>query len=261
MDAIAKFSSEIEKEFRTIHQRPEVFQVTAFIEPVKSRLVFVGRTEKIEGSMVWLGGLFLYQAWTGYIMEVLEEAALGLKSIRLARSATSLTKTKVMKLSEEELDSLVQDLDRIKRLIDAVNGAVSRIEGTRESAMNFHETLVSMVSDETFEIGLYEPILSANEKHLGMVENEVKEFKEEFRRIAKEVAATAASITDECSRRASAKGASGPNEFRGIRKLVATWLQVGGQKPRSSVYDEQVRLMFATARLVYGVVEGSDIVI
>jgi len=261
MDAIARFSSELEHEFREVHQRPEVFQVTAFIEPVKSRLVFVGRTEKIEGATVWLGGLFLYQAWTGYITEVLEEAALGLKSIRLAPSTNSLTKSKLAKLSEEEMASLVQDTDRIKRLIETVDGAISRIRGTYESATNFHETLLSLVSDETFEIGLYKPILSANEIQLRTAEDRIKEFEEEFRRISKELLASSASVTEECSRRGSTRATTGRDELRSVRRFIASLFHGGGQRTHSLVFDEQVRLMFATTRLVYGVVEGSDIVV
>ncbi|HXW37584.1 MAG TPA: M50 family metallopeptidase [Nitrososphaerales archaeon] len=255
-DAIAKLSSEIEEESREVYKRPEVYQITAFLEPMKSRLVFVGRTDKVEGSVVWLGGLYLYQAWIGYISEILDEAALGLVSLRLAHS--SFTKNHAAKLSGDEVTELEQDFGRVEKLVKTVEDAMVRVESTFESAMNFHETLDMLVSDEIFDIGLYKPILSANGAHLHGVKEEIEEFRVEFGKISKRLATSAEIIRGEASRRAkeSPQRAGWSGRLFSISPLFSR-----GNRNRSASYDAQVKLMFATSRLVYGVVVGSDVIL
>jgi len=216
-EAIAQLSSEIEEESKEVSKSPEVYQVTVFLEPMKSRLVFVGRTDKVEGSVVWLGGLYLYQAWTGYIGGALEDATLGLRSIRLAPSI-SLTKAQASKLQEDELEELKLDFERIEKLTKIVEEGMTKVESTYESAMNFHETLCSLVSDETYDVGLYRPILRTNGKHLEGVRDRAKEFQTEFSKVSKKLAASKEVIDGEYSRRASE--AKSPRR-QGLRKFVA----------------------------------------
>ena len=111
LEELAKLSFEIEKDVSQVYGRPEVYQATAFIEPIRSSLVFVGRTEGVEGSTVWLGGLFLYQSWVGYISEILYESTLGLRSIRQAQSH-SFTKSQMAKLLDREIHKLRKDMDQ-----------------------------------------------------------------------------------------------------------------------------------------------------
>jgi putative peptide zinc metalloprotease protein len=259
-EAMAQLSSEIEEESREVYKSPELYQLTAFIEPMKSRLVFIGRTDKVEGAVVWIGGLFLYQAWTNYIGEVLADAALGLGSIGLAPSV-SLTKREVAGLRDEELALLEEDLARVEGLTATVEEAMSKIESTFESAQNFHETLSSLVSDETFDIGLYRPILSANSKHLEGVRDRIGEFRAEFRKVSQRLVASAAAVREENSRRASSMSARTRGRVRRFLGRVASPNWAVGRPSRTPVFDAQVRLIFATLRPVYNVVMGSDIVL
>jgi len=258
-EAMAHLSSEIEEESREVYKRPEVYQLTAFIEPMKSRLVFVGRTDKVEGAVVWIGGLFLYQAWTNYIGEVLGDAALGLSSIGQAPSV-SLTKTQVGGLRDEELALLENDLTRFEVLTATVEEAMSKIESTFESALNFHETLTSLVSDETFDIGLYRPILNANSRHLEGVRDRIERFQAEFRKVSQRLAASTAEVRQEKSRRTSTR-ARAQSGLRRLVERVAPLNWFAGRPSRTSIYDAEVKLIFATFRLVYGVVMGSDIIL
>ncbi len=261
LDTIAQLSSEIEQEAGKVHKKPEVYQVTAFIEPIKSRLVFVGRTEEVKGSIVWLGGLFLYQAWTGYISEVLDEAAVGLKSIRQTPSY-SFAKTRLMKLPDQELKVLKQDLDRFETLRQTVVDAIARIRSTYESARNFHEALHSLVGDETFDVGLYKPIVSTNDLRLARVTNKIEKFQDEFDRVSVELGTVMVEVNTECSRRLSILRLS---KLRVLRKLprgvLSSLRNRGGARRRTPLYEAGVKLLFATSRLVYDVVIGSDIVI
>jgi hypothetical protein len=258
LDAMSRLSTEIEAETREVYRNPEVYQTTVFLEPVKSRLVFVGRTDKVEGSVVWLGGLYLYQAWTSYIGEALQEAAIGLKSIRLSHPA-SLTKTQVAKLHDDELAVLGRSLKGLEAVTSAVLEAVGKIESTTESSMNFHEMLEGLVTDGSFDVGLYKPILAANEEHLKGVKEKIGEFKDEFEWVSKRLAASKEEITTESASRASVSP-PGQNWFRRLRS-GASRLWSGESRDRTQAYDTEIKLIFATTRLVYGIVLGSDVIV
>ena len=259
LDAVARLSSELDREARQVYRKPEVYQATAFIEPIKSRLVFVGRTEGVERSIVWLGGLFLYQAWAGYIREVLYEAALGLKAIRQG-THNSLAKAQLAKLSDEELQVLRDNLEHLEPLRKMVDGAVSRIRSAYQSARNFHESLVSLLEEQNFDVGLYEPILKTNEEHLASVSEKINNFQEEFTNVFDQLGKMVVAVNEQHSKRVPESKPS---------KRWAKFLPLGiiDIRPRtqerrySSLYYAQVKLLFATTRLLYGVVIGSDIVI
>jgi hypothetical protein len=259
-DTIAQLASEVEAESKGVYKAPEIYQITALLEPIKSRLVFVGRTDRVEGSVVWLGGLYLYQAWTNYMREALEDSALGLKSLRLAHTV-SLTKTQSAKLSDKELALLEQDLGRLETLTQTVENAVPKIESTYESALNFHETLESLVSDEAFDIGLYNPILHANARHLEGMKEMMEQFRSEFEKASRKIAGDAIMIREERSRRSSEASSTKKNWFRGLAATLRSWKWVGGSWYRTSAFDAEVRFMFTMARLVYRVTLASDIVL
>ena len=256
-DALAQLSAEIEEESKEVYKKPEVYQLTAYLEPMKSRLVFVGRTNRVEGSVVWLGGLYLYQAWTSYVGAALDDAALRLRSIRLSRT-TPLTKTQVAKLHDGELEALERDFERMEWLSKAVENAISKIESTYESAVNFHETLDTLVSDEVFDVGLYKPIIAANGRHLEGFRVRFENFRSEFGRVSKRLAALAPDVHEELTQRKSAsKSWSG----RLLERIRESRLASGPSRRRTPAYDAEVKQMFATSRLVYGVVIVSDIIL
>ena len=258
-DTIARLSSEVEEESKEVYKKPEVYQATVFLEPVKSRLVFVGRTDKVEGSVVWLGGLYLYQAWTGYISDALEEAALGLKSIRLSRPA-SLTKSQAMKLLDRELALLKCGLENLATLNGTVDGAIGKLESTFESAKNFHEMLTGLVTDQSFDVGLYKPLLTANEEHLKGVKEKIESFRQEWEWVAERLEAARDVVMKEDNRRASESSIRRTPTVRLPRLISSLWRHEAA-RGRTRVYDTETNLLFATTRLAYGIVFGSDVIL
>jgi len=256
-DALAQLSGEIEEESKEVFKNPEVYQVTAYLEPMKSRLVFVGRTDKVAGSVVWLGGLYLYQAWASYTASALDDSALRLRSIRLSRS-TPLTKAQLTKLRDSELRMLKEDLGRMESLSKAVDDAMSKMESTYESAVNFNETLDSLVSDEVFDVGLYKPIMTANGRHLEGFNDKFANFRAEFGRVAKRLALLGPEVEEELANRRPQARSWTKSVLEAVR---STPLAGGSSKQRSPAFDSEVKQLFAASRLVYGVVIASDIIL
>ena len=88
----------------------------------------------------------------GYISEILYESTLGLRSIRQAQSH-SFTKSQMAKLLDLEIGKLEKDMDQLKGLKRAVDASVDRIRSTFQSARNFHDSLVSLLTQQNFDVG------------------------------------------------------------------------------------------------------------
>jgi hypothetical protein len=258
-DAIASLSSEIEKESKGVYRSPEVFQVTAFLEPVKGSLIFVGRTDKVQGSTLWLGGMYLYQAWISYMRGVLDDGTLGLKSIWFAGG--SPTRSKVAKFSDDELRLIKTDLEHMETLVNTARKAMTRARSTYETASNFHEMMDSLLGGESFDVGLYRPILASNERHLEGVKERLDGFEEELERISKRFASFYGVVFEEYSKRIS-----DVEPVKSWWGRLGEWITPtkwfgGPSKTRNVDFDAQVQMMYAAYRLMYGVVVGSDIIL
>ena len=256
-DALAKLSSEIEDESSEVYKNPEVYQAAAFVEPIASKLVFAGRTDKIEGSVVWIGGLFLYQAWIGFINEALREGALGLQSVRALPAA--VTKLQAPKLASDELNFLKMDFERMNSLRNLVEESLTKVSSTYESAVNFHETLENLIEDEGFDVGLYNPILRANQDRLEGVKEQIDRFQREWARTFDKFSKTEATVTEEIVKRASKVTVAQKSPGLNFNSIM-TWFRPS-RIVRSSPFEGEVRLMYSSNRLVYDVIAASDMVL
>jgi hypothetical protein len=200
LETIARLSVELEREASEVFKRHEKYQATAFIEPIKSRLVFVGRTEKIAESLKKLGGLFTYQTWGAYISHVLDEASLGLMSVRRAPSYT-MGKVAIAKLHNNELFMLKEDLDSLDEITQTVRDSICRVNTTLENASKFYEGATNLLSDETFDIGMYKGILTITHEGLKEVAGKIKKFDVEFAKVARELSRIYSEVNEEYERR------------------------------------------------------------
>jgi len=106
-DSLAKLASESQQGLQEALFHPEKYHVISSFEPIKSRLIFVGRTEQIENAIASLGGLFVCQAWCGYLDNLLSEVNLSL--LALNRSTLPTTKS-IRSMKDGELAVLEKNL-------------------------------------------------------------------------------------------------------------------------------------------------------
>jgi hypothetical protein len=258
LDALAKLTSEQSKESSLVTRNQEQYQATAFIEPVRSRLVFIGRTEEIESSIVWIGGLFLYQAWIGLIGEVLYESAIGLAAINEAPYST-FGKQQIAKLSQSELQLLFEDFSDLEQLRNALVDSIARIRSSYQSAKNFHESLTILLGDLNFDVGLYKPILFTNQEHLKTVDDRITMFEGEFERAFDQLSKSRTILSEQLAKRTGTPQSS-PSSSSSIFKKI-NFLIFRRERKYSATYYEEVRRMFGLVRLLYPVVLESDVVI
>ena len=81
LDTIAELAAQTSLKRDEILDRPDRFQLVPLFEPIRGRILFVGRTQRIEKSLSQLGSLFVIQVWSGYSDSLLAETNLNLYSI------------------------------------------------------------------------------------------------------------------------------------------------------------------------------------
>jgi hypothetical protein len=80
-DSLANLTCDSQAALCEATDHPEEYQVISSFEPVKGRIILVGRTERIESIIDCFGCLFVCQTWCGYLDHLLSEVNLSLLSL------------------------------------------------------------------------------------------------------------------------------------------------------------------------------------
>ena len=65
--------------------RPDKYQLVSALEPVKSRIILIGRTEQFEKEIDMLAPIFVAYTWSGYLDNLLGETCLKLATVNRSR--------------------------------------------------------------------------------------------------------------------------------------------------------------------------------
>jgi len=163
------------KSIRESLAHPEKYQLTSLFEPVKGELLFVGRTEEIEGHMGDFGSLFLSEVWYGYMDNILQETNFSLSSMgRL----TLLRKRELTAMKDGELTILVKNILSFLEMRPLVNEFVKKSEeelGVANQSMEQLENHLKPTSP--YKIGLISSILAINKENKANLPHEFDRFR------------------------------------------------------------------------------------
>jgi len=188
----------------------------------------------------------------GYMLETIGEAAVGLKSVRLLPSP--LTRPQTAKLTDGELSFLGSDFRTMDSLQKAVADGAAKIMSTYQSAKNFYDALQSLVTDEGFEVGLFLPILNANQKRLEGLGETLDRSEEEWAKTYDRFVRSKGIVEEEISRR---KAEPGSGKGRSFSRALAKFR---GDRPVTPAFEREVKQMYSAGRLVYDIISASDLV-
>ncbi|MDA4128795.1 MAG: PqqD family peptide modification chaperone [Thaumarchaeota archaeon] len=188
LDTIATLAAQLDQEVGEVHKKLGKYQATAFVEPIRSRLVLVGRTEELRKAQDKFGRLFLAQVWSGYFDDALKEAVLGLLVVRRA-PIYSLSKLSISKLHDKELLLLKENLRTFASLEPVVTKAVGELKvGHEESVKSLEEIKeIQGPMTEDFDVGFLDSIMKINLENLDSVMKRVETLEEEFTKLSREL--------------------------------------------------------------------------
>ncbi len=174
LDSIAQFAADYFKMAKEELAHPERFQVITSFEPIKGRIVFVGRTERIEKDLKELGSLFMIQVWSGYLDNLLADTNLNLFSV--VQSLPPIP-SDISSLRDGEVQAIDRYASGLQQLGNHVSEAVLETPMQIQSCRTKLEELKTLLQpEETSTLGLLESILALNHENIESIPSRIKEL-------------------------------------------------------------------------------------
>jgi len=180
-DSLAKLAAENQTGLQEALLHPEKYQVVSSFEPIKSRLVFVGRTEQIENAIDSLGGLFVCHAWCGYLDNLLSEVNLSLFALdRLSLPPAN----SIRSMKDGELTVLKKNLAQLiaheRHVSDTLKDLKSDCQCANVELKELERCLEPMGA---FKAGLLDTTLQINAENLAHLPSQFQSFKALFQEL------------------------------------------------------------------------------
>ncbi len=181
-DSLAKLAIESQTGLSETLARPDKYQLVTFFQPVKGRLIFVGRTEQIEKNLAAFGSLFVDQAWSSYMDNLLSETN---HVLSMLDRTTFPSGEDIQSMSDSELTVLNRNLSTIADNMDFVEESVERSERHLQYVNhNLKELKKSLETAVSFKVGLLDVIFSLNVENLRSLPIRFQDFREIFKRLS-----------------------------------------------------------------------------
>ena len=198
-DTLAKLSSQSQRCLKQALLNPEENQVVAFLEPVKSRLVFVGRTEQMKQDVSAFGSLFVCQAWCGYLDNLLSETTLTLAALG---KVPPVEKEDIQTLSKGELIVLQKNLSGIASTRKLVREALQKCETCLTHTVIKSKNLRENCSQsQILQSGLLDPTFEVNLENLKHLPLRFRVFREQLLKLYPQIEIIAAMTKREFEKR------------------------------------------------------------
>lgn len=198
-DSLANLAAEIDVGVREGLARPETYQLVSIFEPIKSRIVLLGRTEQIEKNIDAFAPIFVAQTWCGYLDNVLSEACFKLSALNKSRLPTA---KEIKGMSTGELTVLSKDLSAFaenQKLVDEC------IEESEEKLTKINKSLqqlkITLKHSAKFKIGMIEAIFHVNIENMEKLPNRIREFRKEWKTLCKSIGKIREHIENEYDKR------------------------------------------------------------
>ncbi len=181
LDSLSKFSAQNRAYLQEVLKNPEEHQLVTCFEPIKSRLLFAGRSEQIEKDIPRFSTLFVNQAWSGYLDNLLGETNLTLSTLR---HPPTLDPGDLETMKDGELFVLNKNLSMlstcektVKRALDESDQFVEQMKQDIDGLKRYFE------ENKSYEIGLFNALFAINKENLGRLPRRLTKFRREFQRI------------------------------------------------------------------------------
>lgn len=198
-DSLLRLSAQNYAYLRKALKNPQEYQVVSFFEPIKSRLLFVGRTERIEKDIPMFGALFVDQAFCGYLDNLLSETNLTLSTLR---QPPVMSMDDFETMTDGELFVLEKNLSSLSASEEIASKALSKCEEFIEHARNNIQGLKEYFEEnQPSQVESLNAVFAINAENLARLPKRVKKFKEEYQRIAASIGEVATNVQKECRKR------------------------------------------------------------
>lgn len=200
-DSLEKLATKTQTSLSQTLDHQEEYQAVAYMQPIRGRLLFIGRTEQIEGTIDKLGLLFLNQVWYGYMDNLLRDT----NHMLSALSMTSLpSQEEIGEMSSGELTTLEKALSDLKSnmpfIEETVKDCKRRLQTAKSSSKEIGEILEQKAN---FKVGFIKPALTLNKENMKNLPKRFGDFKKHFDRLRAKISMLDAMIVEESKKKES----------------------------------------------------------
>jgi len=184
-DSLAKIAEDVDTSIKDGLANPETYQLVSLFQPVKSRIVFVGRTEAIEKKIDTFAPIFVAQTWSGYVDNVMSETCFKLSALDKARLPSA---QEIKGMSTGELAVLSKDLSAFAQNRELIEECLQESERKLSRIYDALQQLRTAIEpSEDFKIGMIDAVFQVNLENMEDVPARVKEFRREWRALGRRV--------------------------------------------------------------------------
>ncbi len=181
LDSIAQLAERGAEEREEALAHPERFQLLTFFEPVRGRMIFIGRTQRIERKFKSLGPLFNIQVWSGHLDNLFADISLSLFSIAQSLPALSID---LGALRDSEVKALDRYVSSLAQLESTVLSTLTESKETLRWCNTKLRDLKRMFEPEKgTRIGLFDSVLELNGENLQSIPQGLKEVRSQSKEI------------------------------------------------------------------------------
>lgn len=178
-DSLALLAAQNQKDLQEILAQPDKYQVICFFEPIKSRLLFVGRTEETEEDLPAFGSLFLSQVWSSYMDNLLTETNYALSTLSRtpfpSEEAIPAMKDGELSVLKKNLSVFIANEKLINESLDSNEACLQYVAG------NLEELKRRLRPTGLFKVGLLDVIFDVNAENLRDLPKQFKKFRKKFK--------------------------------------------------------------------------------
>jgi len=184
-DSLVKFAADTQRGLQDALVQPKKHQVICSFEPIRNRIIFVGRTERADKSIERFGNLFVCQAWCGYLDNFLSEINLSLFALN---SASLPTAESVQVMEDGEVEVLSKNLGRIVTNELLVKKSFKDLKNRFRCANSgVDELKKDLNTNENMHVGSIDAVLGMNIENLTHLPSQFESmkilFKENYAKI------------------------------------------------------------------------------
>jgi len=184
-DSLAKLATEIDAGVKEGLARPETYQLVSTFEPIKNRIVLVGRTEETEKRIDAFTPIFIAQTWSGYVDSVLSEACFKLSTLGKARLPSA---KEIKEMSTAELATLSRDFSALAENHALIEKCLQESEDKLQKInQDFRELKATLKPSESPKMGMIEAVLRVNTENMKSLPKRIAEFRKEWKAIRKRI--------------------------------------------------------------------------
>lgn len=193
-DSLTNLGNEFDAGIKECLARPDEYQLVSCLEPVKSRIILIGRTEQFEKNIDVLAPIFFAYTWSGYLDNLLSETCHKLTTVNRSRFPNA---KEIREISTGELAVLRKDLLAFAECQTTVQKIFEKTEDSFTRTYDGLRQIENTFKTSSYKIGMLDAALRVNKENLTAIPQRLKLLRKEWNTLERQIEKVQNSVAKE----------------------------------------------------------------